>query len=82
MANHVTTIGWQGVSFGSALAMAISFNINQVDWLGDPAWPVLLVLRHLLRNFCQLGGKSPWVRATGINDKQAVPCVNDKRQTC
>ena len=33
MAKHVTTIGWQGVSFGSALAMVISFNVNQsIGW--------------------------------------------------
>ena len=25
----VERVGWHGVSFGSALAMAISFNINQ-----------------------------------------------------
>jgi hypothetical protein len=29
----VKQIGWQGVSFGSALAMAISFNVNQsIGW--------------------------------------------------
>ena len=33
MTKHVTTIGWQGVSFGSALGMAISFNVNQsIGW--------------------------------------------------
>ena len=25
----IQKFGWQGVSFGSALAMAISFNVNQ-----------------------------------------------------
>jgi hypothetical protein len=25
----VNKVGWHGVSFGSALAMAISFNVNQ-----------------------------------------------------
>ncbi len=30
---HVSTIGWQGFSFGSALAMVISFSVNKsVGW--------------------------------------------------
>jgi hypothetical protein len=33
MAVQVKTIGWHGVSFGSALAMAISFTVNQsIGW--------------------------------------------------
>ncbi|MEJ8568743.1 hypothetical protein [Elongatibacter sediminis] len=29
----VNQVGWHGVSFGSALAMAISFNVNQsIGW--------------------------------------------------
>jgi len=29
----VKQMGWQGASFGSALAMAISFNVNQsIGW--------------------------------------------------
>jgi hypothetical protein len=29
----VKQVGWQGVGFGSALAMAISFNVNQsIGW--------------------------------------------------
>jgi hypothetical protein len=33
MRTQIQTIGWHGVSFGSALAVAISFNINQsIGW--------------------------------------------------
>ena len=33
MSKHTTQIGWQGVSFGSALAMVISFTVNKsIGW--------------------------------------------------
>ena len=32
----IQKVGWHGVSFGSALAMAISFNVNQ-----SLAWAIL-----------------------------------------
>jgi hypothetical protein len=33
MYTKIRTMGWHGVSFGSALAMAISFNVNKsVGW--------------------------------------------------
>ena len=47
----VQKVGWHGVSFGSALAMAISFNVNQSLGWAILHGAVFVVLRVIY--FCR-----------------------------